>query len=237
MKEKRLVRCTQCDRLALFSPFDRVPEYHKTGERWKTLERDDRALFLAAHREHQLEELRIIEDSFISSQPYAEPVKTTYFEATNGKQRFVVRKSRRTISEPQRYELVPGRLDFTATEPHIERASIQRLLQLAFSPTSLSLTKIRDFVSHLELLVSRLDPKGLRRACFESHTPSMRYHYLDLNVVEKAVKNMSVRLSRDERYRLQDFVQKHLEDEVFMIKVRIRFEIVPTTRLSTQKPN
>jgi hypothetical protein len=49
---------------------------------------------LILHHGHRLENLKIIEDSFVSEKAYSEPIKTSFFKATNGKEKFVVKKFR-----------------------------------------------------------------------------------------------------------------------------------------------
>jgi hypothetical protein len=223
--EKQLVRCTQCNTLTLFSPMDQIPEYQQKRGKWKIQDRDDRASFMQNHRGHQLEELHVIEDSFISHQAYVEPVKTSYFEATNGKQRFVVKKFRKSIFDSQCYELIAGKLRLTPTELRIDSSAIQKELERVFSPSPLSSKKVGYFVKQLEATVSNLSPGDLRRVPFASHNPSVWSCYLDEWVLEKVLNSSSKFLTEEEIRCLDEFVRKNLEDNLFMAVTKVEFQI------------
>ena len=108
----QLIRCTHCDEIFLKTPYDQWPEYEPSSslspDPSRSVERDDFKAFLGNHQGHPLEELKIIEESFVSEKAYAEPVKISYFKATNGKEHFVIKKFRDQISEPLRYQLIHG---------------------------------------------------------------------------------------------------------------------------------
>lgn len=204
---------------------DQSPEYYNDQGEWKVLERDDQAAFMQAHQGHQLEELHVIEDSLISHQNYVEPTRTSYFEATNEKQRFVVKKFRKSIFDPQSYELFAGKLHLTPTELVIDGIAIQRELERVFSPFHLSSEKIHHFVKQLEKIVSHLNPGKLKRVPFESHNPSVWYFYLDEGVLEKVLKNSLGFLTKGDVKLLDKFVRKNLEDDLFMAMAKVEFQI------------
>ena len=110
----QLIRCINCDDIFMRTPFDQWPEYEfdsaRPFESIRSVERDDFQDFLIHHHGHRLEDLKIIEDSFVSERDYFEPVKICYFKATNGKERFVIKKFRERIDEPLKYEVDHWRL-------------------------------------------------------------------------------------------------------------------------------
>ena len=70
-----LIRCINCDEIFLKTPFDQWPEYESypngSFESFRTIERDDFQDFLKNHHGHRLEDLKILEDSFVSEKDYA----------------------------------------------------------------------------------------------------------------------------------------------------------------------
>jgi hypothetical protein len=225
MPKKQLVWCVQCNALALFSSLDQAPEYEKQNGEWQVLEKDDQAAFMSAHRGHHLEELHAIEDSFMSDGNYIEPIKTSYFEATNGKQRFVVKKVRKRIHDPQRYELIPGKLGLTLRKPSIDTLAIQRQLERESSTRHLSSKKIHGFVSQLAEAVSHLNPDDLRRAPFESPNPSTRYFIVEERIVEEVLERSSQFLTKKEAKLLGEYVRKNLGEPLLMAVVKIEFRV------------
>jgi len=225
MMTRELVRCIKCDAVALFSPLDRSPEYRMDSGTWKIVERDDRQAFMEAHRGHPLERLKILDDTFISSQNYREPVKTCYFEATNGKERFLVKRSRKSALDPLRYELVPGRLRINPMELRVDGAAIQKELERSLSHIGLSYQEIKHFVRELEQLVSRVKPDELTRVPYESHHPAVRYYYLNEPLIARALEGASRFLARTDVERMGAFVRQHLRDDPFLAVAEVHFHI------------
>ncbi|NIO05717.1 MAG: hypothetical protein GTN74_14260 [Proteobacteria bacterium] len=224
MTKKPLTWCVQCNVLALFSPLDQAPEYHNEEGQWKVVERDDQAAFMHAHRRHHLEELYPIEGSFISSQDYAEPTKTSYFEVTNGRQRFVVKRVRKSILDAQRYELIPGKLRLKPSKPRIDCPALQRELAREFA-RHMSSAKIDRFVQNLAEAVSYLDPRKLKRAPFESHNPSLWYFILDQRILGRILRSSSQSFTEREVKLLQEFFRRNQEDPGFMAAATVEFQI------------
>ncbi|NIQ39028.1 MAG: response regulator [Proteobacteria bacterium] len=224
-QKKQLVWCVQCNALALFSSLDQAPEYEKQKGEWQVLEKDDQAAFISSHQGHHLEELHAIEDSFMSDGNYAEPIKTSYFEATNGKQRFVVKRVRERIHDPQRYELIPGKLGLTLRKPEIDTLAIQRQLERESSTRHLSREKIHGFVIQLAEAVSHLNPEDLKRAPFEGPNPSRRYFIVEEGIMEEVLEKSSQFLTKNEAKLLGEYVRKNLGEPLLMAMVRIEFRI------------
>ncbi len=224
MTKKALTWCVQCNVLALFSPLDRAPEYHNEGGQWKVIERDDQAAFMHAHRGHHLEELYPIEGSFISSQDYAEPTKTSYFEVTNGRQRFVVKKVRKSILDTQRYELIPGKLRLRLSKPSIDCPTLQKELAREFA-RQMSSAKIDRFVHDLAEAVSCLNPRKLKRAPIESHNPSTWYFILDQGILGRILRSSPQSFTEREVELVQEFFRRNYEDPGFMAAAKVEFQI------------
>jgi hypothetical protein len=225
MIRRRLIHCVRCDALALFSPLDQSPEYvHEQGN-WRVIERDDQDLFIKEHQGHPLEELQPVPDSFISYQNYIEPVKTSYFEATNGRKRFVVKESRKNILDPMTYELIPGKIVLKTKELRIDGATIQRELERLLSPSRLSSEKIQLFVEELERIVSDLSPKDCKRVPFESQNPSVWYFNLDRAVWKKALKASSKFLSEEESRLLDATIRSNFDGDMPVVLSQVEIQI------------
>ena len=225
MMTKELVRCIRCNVVVLFSPLDRSPEYWIDSGTWKAVERDDQQAFMEAHRGHPMERLKILDDTFISSQSYREPVKTCYFEATNGKERFLVKRFRKSVLDPLQYVLVPGRLHISPMGLRVDGAAIQKELEQSLSSLHLSRQKIGHFVWELEQLVSRTEPGKLTRVPYESHHPALWYYYLEEPLVAEALERASSFLARTDVERLGAFVRQHLTDDPFLAVAHVHFHV------------
>jgi hypothetical protein len=164
-----LIRCINCDEIFPKTTFDRLPEYElyskDSFDSIGTSEQDDFQDFLRNHHGHRLEDLMILEDSFISEKEYAEQVKTTYFKATNGKESFVVKKNRERVDKPLKYQLIHGDYSLRCVGIEIQSEEITKQLNWEFKANPLDLSKIDAFLSSFNILsrrsIKRL--KGCRR--------------------------------------------------------------------------
>ena len=79
----QLIRCKNCDQVFMKNPFDTYPEHGlapgRALENFEAIKRDDFQDFLTHHHGHQLEPLKIIEDSYVSEKAYSEPIKASFF--------------------------------------------------------------------------------------------------------------------------------------------------------------
>ena len=82
-----LIRCTECNAIMNMTEGDFSPHYAWNGGEIKEIAMDDSKAFLQKHKGHRTEQLSPL-SSPISDKPYSEPLKTSYFEATNGTERF-----------------------------------------------------------------------------------------------------------------------------------------------------
>src|SRR4030042_3759765 len=134
----QLIRCKNCDQIFMRSPFDESPD-NEPGrnlppENFQSIAGDDFQDFLIRHHGHQLEDLKIIEDSYVSEKAYSEPIKTSFFKATNGREKFVIKKFRERIDEPLKYQLVPGDYSLKCAGVEIQSEEISRQLEREVKP-------------------------------------------------------------------------------------------------------
>ncbi|HUL37793.1 MAG TPA: hypothetical protein VLW47_08905, partial [Thermodesulfobacteriota bacterium] len=89
----KLMRCTKCDQViphpTEFGDFEKSSDL--PGTEWSTADLEREKEFFRCHGEHPIEELRVNTDVCISDKPCYEPVKVSYFEASNGQQSFLIR--------------------------------------------------------------------------------------------------------------------------------------------------
>ena len=126
----RWIRCVECNEVAHITDYDCSPQYHCDKNLEEVIERpmDDTRNFMVKHRHHKMEELYIIKDSFMSEGAYVEPLKVSYFDATNGKERFVIKRWRESINNPLQYELIPGYVK-TAVNLEVQSDEIRRQIR------------------------------------------------------------------------------------------------------------
>lgn len=225
----QLIRCLNCDEIYFKTPFDQWPEYElcpsSSIDNFRIHEKDDFKDFLKKHRGHQLEDLKIIEDSFISEKPYSEPIKASYFKATNGKERFVIKKFRERIDEPLKYQLIARDYSLECMAIEIQSKAIIKQLEKEFKSGPFSQTQIVAFVKLYQRIAENIDIKKLERIPEESHNPSEVYYKMDDTSLVYLLRNCHNIFKGKEYLDIEEFINRHKDDGVLLLKAtyKIRF--------------
>jgi hypothetical protein len=219
------------------SPFDGHPEYKfdpgHPPENFQIIERDDFKDFLFHHQGHQLENLKIIEDSFVSEKAYSEPIKTAFFKATNGRERFVVKKYRERIDEPLKYELVPGDYCLRCLAVEIQSEGILKQIRREVQPP-LSQRKIGAFLKLMGVIVEGIDIKDLERIPEESHHPLEAYYKIDDVRVMYLLRNCRHIFKGQEYLAIEEFIHRHKDDGVLLLKATYEIRITQMAKTNKQ---
>jgi len=223
----QLFRCKNCDEIFMKTAFDQYPEYEfspdRSLENFRTVERDDFQEFLIHHHGHRLENLKIIEDSFVSEKAYSEPVKASFFKATNGKERFVVKKFRERIDEPLKYLLIPGDYSLKCITVEIQSEEIAKQLKRELKP-SLSRGKINAFVKLYHTIVEDIDIEDLERVPEESDRPLEVYYRIDDVRLMYLLRNCHNIFKGQEYSAMEEFIHQHKDDGVLLLKATYQIQ-------------
>ena len=224
----QLIRCKNCDQIFMKTPFDEHPEYElgpdRPPENFRSIERDDFQDFLVHHHGHQLENLKIIEDSYVSEKPYSEPIKTSFFKATNGREKFVIKKFRERIDEPLKYQLVPGDYSLKCIAVEIQSEEISKQLERELEPP-LSQDKMDAFLKLVGAIVEGIDIKDLERIPEESHHPLEVYYKIDDVRVMYLLRNCRNIFKGKEYLAMEEFIHRHKDDGVLLLKATYKIQI------------
>jgi hypothetical protein len=174
--------------------------------------------------------LRILEDSFISENPYFEPVKVSYFRATNGKENFVIKKFREKIDEPLKYELVAGDYSLKCVGIEIQSKEIAKQLATEFKSAPLPQSQISAFLKLLQRIAETIDIKNLERISEEYSHPLETYYKMDDFSLIYLLRNCR-RIFEGQQYSdIETFIHRHKEDGVLLLKGIYRIEVIEKTQ-------
>lgn len=225
----QLIRCINCDEIFLKTPFDQWPEYEGSSilssDSFQTIEKDDFKDFLKEHRGHRLEDLKIIEDSYVSEKDYIEPIKVSYFKATNGKEKFVIKKSREKIGEPLKYQLIAGDYFLKCIAIEIQAKEIAKQLEKEFRTGPLSKTKISAFIKLYQHIIETIDIKKLERVSEESANPLEIYYKMDDVSLMYLLRNCRNIFEGEEYSDIEEFIHRHKDDGVLLLKTTNEIQI------------
>ena len=224
----QLIRCKNCDKIFMKTPFDHCPVYmfdpERSLENSRSIETDDYQDFLTHHQGHQLEDLKIIEDSFVSEKAYSEPVKASFFKATNGKEKFVIKKFREKIDESLRYQLIPGDYSLKCTDIEIQAEEISKQLKKELN-SPLSQNKIDAFLKLYRAIAEDVDIKDLERIPEESQYPLEIYYKLDDIRLMYLLRNCRNIFKGQEYSAMEEFIHRHKDDGVLLLKATYKIRL------------
>jgi hypothetical protein len=224
----QLIRCKNCDEIIMKTPFDQYPEYEwdtgRSPENFRSIEKDDFQDFLIHHHGHQLENLKIIEDTFVSERAYFEPIKTSFFKATNGKEKFVIKKFREKIDEPLKYQLISGDYSLKCTAIEIQSEEISKQLKRELKPP-LSQTQIAAFLKLYRAIVENINIHDLERISEESPYPLEIYYKIDDLHLMYLLRNCRNLFKGQEYSAMEEFIHRHKDDGVLLLKATYKIQL------------
>ena len=192
------------------TPFEGAPAYaydRETGD-FMVTGADEEPCFADLHRQHTMEELFIIKDSFISEGRYGEPLKVSYFEASNGKERFVIRGSRKDITRPIAYELIPGYIE-TSFRREVQGREIRRQLDEEIKDPPLSEAKVSCFIRALEQVAAQFPLKDRLEITAETDTPLISHCKLGAGEIREILSLCRGVFDGEELQRLEKFIHNN----------------------------
>lgn len=212
MVDRKYIWCRNCEAIHHVSSFDRAPVYQIiSGEVHETAANDWRD-FMARHAGHKLEALTATRNDYFPDGSVADPMSPAYIEASNGNETLLLRRTRRSIEEPVRYEILKGRLIETGLSLEIQDKEIRKEMKLHFSwaPTApLEDEKINLFVALFREIVSQLDPQNVRTNEHSYGDDNISYGQLDSSVVDALMTKCTGQFLPLELESIRRFVEMH----------------------------
>jgi hypothetical protein len=117
------------------------------GVEWSDEDTSFRREFTFSHGNHPQEELWIDPETIFSEKPGYEPVKTSYFEATNGHQKFLIRRRKPGLERPAQYEILPGRMKISNLEIKIQEADLRKQISADRTSSAPAAEEASEFIT------------------------------------------------------------------------------------------
>jgi len=205
----KLLRCIKCNEVISFIE-----------------EIDDMASFIEGHKGHHIEELLIKEDSYISNTPYGKPAKESYFEATNGKESFVIKRIMENAGTQAKYCLISGELKIEKVGLEIREKEIKQQMKMDRKLKKISELKIDRFIDGIRRLVSRLNPGEVEEVPWESDCSMLAIGKLRNDKIEEIIKLADKEFNENEREDVKSFIMNQIDgDGVMTLNIRKSFQI------------
>ena len=223
-----LIRCTVCNAIMQMTEGDFSPHYEWNNGEIDEIETDDRKVFLHKHKDHKTELLTPLTPP-ISDKPYGEPLKSSYFEATNGTERFLIKQWRSTIEDPFAYEIIEGKIRLTNGTLRAQTTAIKKQLQTE-NNLSLSERKVNYFIQAVRAEVKQLDPDTLAISA-EGETPLASFYQMGSTCIERILERCQEKFTQRELNKLRDFINRNNEyDDVMTVISKKEFAITKSVQ-------
>jgi hypothetical protein len=207
---KKLVHCINCKAVYEITPFDQRPEYHysDTSGEYYAKEKNDELDFAQQHRGHRIEELTILENTRYSEGRYFDPQRIQYFETTNGKDTFLIKRWRKSVLNPVRHDIVPGRLEVQKTI-EIQKAGLEKQMRHELNNPSLAEVKVRKFIEIVQDTARQCNPDNNYQDIYESDDAQVDYLPLDEEQISGILKRSRAVFAQDELQKIESFIRKN----------------------------
>jgi hypothetical protein len=212
MDKEKFIRCCRCDAVHHVSRFDNAPLYVLAGNEVEEQATDDWRAFMEQHAGHRLEPLKGTGEKVFPWGAPLDPMSVGYIEVTNGEDRFVLRRTRRSIQEPLSYELVHGHLANAGVTLEVQEIAIKKEMKNHFSwapatcPTD---DKIDLFIALLKELVTTLDPSRIPIGEDSDTDDAVSYGLLDSAAIHALTERCATYFVPTELESIRRFVETH----------------------------
>lgn len=160
---KKLLRCCQCNQvIPLYGDFIEMEDNaHLPGILWADDDLKIKEEFFLNHDSHALEELIVDYDTYVSDKPSFELIKVSYFEATNGRERFLIKRNRERFDRPAHYEIIPGKLKISNIAYEILEEEVREQIGSLNGSNKLAEKEINSLVKAFQEELKNISPEEL----------------------------------------------------------------------------
>ncbi len=229
MGSEKFIHCCVCDAIHHVSPFDKAPAFVFVGDAVEAQETDDWRLFMTQHAGHRLEPLRASGEKLFPGGSPLDPMSVGYIEVTNGHDRYILRRSRKSIQEPMSYEFVRGRLTETDLTVEIQENEIKKEMKNHFSwapATCPDDDKINLFIGLIKEVVKTLDPRRIQISEISYTDDSISYGTVDSSVLDALTERCTLYFLPVELASLRRFIETHCKGcDVMALVLRRRMTL------------
>jgi len=233
MIENVILRCLQCNELFCPTRYDNYPSYDfdkKTGA-LKEIKRNDLRDFKISHKGHRIEELQVINGSFYSNYAYWEPVREDYIQVTNGSKVYTVRRWRKYINEPLKYQIVNFDVVFGKPILEVQSTDLEKQMRADAAKFGFTKAKIKKFTKRFKAFVSRLELDDLLECGFSVDEPMVSYAKLKDEVREIFLDRCRSGFSESELEKIRIFINENSEyNDVMNVQVIRPFYLKPVSK-------
>jgi hypothetical protein len=211
---EKLIRCVKCSQVV--SGWGGLADLDSSsffpGVEWSDEDLKNQKEFFHRHGEHPLEELLVDPDTYVSDKPSYEPNKVSYFEASNGQQRFLIRRTKEGFDRPASYQLIPGKLKVSNVSLEIQEKALRKRMSALNGFAPLTQEKIQKFIQAFQKEVESIAPEKFgeeAEAIQEGETPLLAYGSFTKAHWENVLKRCQKDFQKAEIAQINKFITEY----------------------------
>jgi len=228
---QKLMRCTKCDQVIPhpggFGDFEKSSLL--PGVEWSAADIERQKEFFRCHAAHPVEELRVNTDTLISDKPSYESVKISYFEASNGQQSFLIRRTKPALDQPAIYQLIPGKLLVSNVSFDIQEEALRKQMAARNGSAPLTEEKIQKFIRAFQDEVETIGPEKLAEeveVAEEGETPLLSYGIFKEARWENVLRRCAKDFEKTDLNKVRKFIDENSQpDDVLSLLVKRQISI------------
>ncbi len=228
---QKLMRCTKCDQVIPhpggFGDFEKSSLL--PGVEWSAADLERQKEFFRCHAAHPVEELRVNTDTLVSDKPSYESVKISYFEASNGQQSFLIRRTKPALDQPAIYQLIPGKLLVSNVSFDIQEEALRKQMAVRNGSAPLTEEKIQKFIRAFQDEVETIGPEKLAEeveVAEEGETPLLSYGIFKEARWENVLRRCAKDFEKADLNKVRQFIDENSQpDDVLSLLVKRQVSI------------
>jgi hypothetical protein len=228
MDNGRFILCRKCDAVHHVSSFDKARVHGFFSGEEKQLPADDWRAFMYHHAGHSLEPLKALGEHYFPAGLPSDPMAVAYLKVTNGRREFFLRRFRRTIAEPLRFEPIEGDFNHPAPALEIQERELRKELKLRFRyhGQSLSDAKVDLFITLFRAAVSTVEASSMTATERSYEDDNIAYAALQTTTLNLLLKQCASYFTGAEVQALRRFIEAHSGGSDVMTLVLRRSTVV-----------
>lgn len=229
--ENIILRCLQCNELFCPTGYDTSPSYYFDEETSEvvSVECNDLHDFKDVHKDHDVAELRVIDGSFCSHYAYWEPIREDYFLASDRTETYTIRRYRRYIDEPIKYQIVDFEIVFEKPIIKVQMKDLRKQMTVDSTKYNFNKDMIKIFVRLYKSFVSRIELEDLAESGFSLDNPMISYAKLKDEIIGDFLSRCQSAFNEAEIANLRCFIGENSEyNDVMNIQITKPYQLKPT---------
>ena len=177
------------------------------------------------HAGHRLEPLQAVDEYFFPEGLAADPMAVAYLKVSDGQREYILRRRRRAITEPLRFELIEGKVSVSATAFEIQERELRKELRLRFRLDDgqlLSAAKIDRFIGLFRAAASQVAARGAGTTEPSYDNDNIVYAALEPDTKDFLLEQCASCFTAAEVRALRRFIETHSNDSDVMTLVQRR---------------